>query len=490
MPVAGSTPRRVSADLSSASRGVAGNGAGWSTVDGLLAVAILSAVIISDNLRQMPQGLEEFLAVRLSIKNVLLLSGFGLVWPGILSLCGLYAPDQLARGRGDWPRLVVAGAIGCVLAMIFPLTSKSGAARPEHALFFFLAVVPATAILRGTVRAARRAGRRTRQRHIILVGSGPLAARMHAELRSDPLHALVIGFVDSEPHAALATADGPVHLGGVNDLERILMHRVVDDVFIGLPIKSRYEEIQQALTACERVGIPARYPADLFRTPLGLPSFNGHVATPVLSLLVTPGDYRLAVKRAMDLLVASMLLLALAPVMLAVAVLVKLTSRGPVFFRQQRYGYLKRRFRMYKFRTMVVGAERLQANLESSNEASGPVFKIRDDPRLTPIGRFLRRCSLDELPQLWNVLKGEMSLVGPRPLPVRDVGLFSEPWLMRRFSVRPGLTCLWQISGRSKLGFDRWIALDLEYIDRWSLGLDLAILLRTAPAVLRGDGAT
>jgi lipopolysaccharide/colanic/teichoic acid biosynthesis glycosyltransferase len=178
-----------------------------------------------------------------------------------------------------------------------------------------------------------------------------------------------------------------------------------------------------------------------------------------------------------------------APLMLAIAIAIKLTSRGPVLFTQDRYGYLKRLFRMYKFRTMVAGAEWLQSELETRNEASGPVFKISDDPRLTLVGRFLRRSSLDELPQLWNVLTGEMSLVGPRPLPVRDVGRFVEPWLMRRFSVRPGVTCLWQISGRSNVGFERWIALDLEYIDRWSLGLDFTILLRTVPAVLRGTGA-
>jgi lipopolysaccharide/colanic/teichoic acid biosynthesis glycosyltransferase len=166
-----------------------------------------------------------------------------------------------------------------------------------------------------------------------------------------------------------------------------------------------------------------------------------------------------------------------------------LDGHGPVIFAQERFGFNKRRFRMFKFRTMITDAEALQSTLEDRNEAAGPVFKIKDDPRVTRIGKFLRKTSLDELPQLWNVLRGDMSLVGPRPLPLRDVHRFSESWLMRRFSVRPGVTGLWQVSGRSDLTFSRWVALDLQYIDRWSLGLDLKILAMTVPAVLKGRGA-
>jgi exopolysaccharide biosynthesis polyprenyl glycosylphosphotransferase len=263
----------------------------------------------------------------------------------------------------------------------------------------------------------------------------------------------------------------------------------VDEVLIGLPIKSRYEQIQQAIAICERVGVPAKYPTDLFRTRLQIPRFEPGEDTPVMALDVAPSDARLVFKRAMDVAGAAVLLVVLSPVFLVVAVTVKFTSTGPAFFAQERYGYMKRRFRMLKFRTMVVDAERRQEELEDRNEAVGPIFKIKDDPRVTGVGRFLRRSSLDELPQLWNVLTGEMSLVGPRPMSLRDVSRFEDPWLMRRFSMRPGLTCLWQISGRSDLSFDRWIALDLEYIDRWSLPLDLVILLQTIPAVLLGKGA-
>jgi lipopolysaccharide/colanic/teichoic acid biosynthesis glycosyltransferase len=175
--------------------------------------------------------------------------------------------------------------------------------------------------------------------------------------------------------------------------------------------------------------------------------------------------------------------------MAAIAIAIKVTSNGPVFFVQERYGRNRRRFRIYKFRSMIADAERLMEDIENLNEAHGPLFKIRRDPRVTTVGCVLRRSSLDELPQLLNVIKGEMSLVGPRPMSLRDVHRFSDPSLMRRFSVSPGITGLWQVSGRSNTNFETLMKLDLQYIDHWSFGLDLRILLRTVPAVLRGTGA-
>jgi exopolysaccharide biosynthesis polyprenyl glycosylphosphotransferase len=194
-------------------------------------------------------------------------------------------------------------------------------------------------------------------------------------------------------------------------------------------------------------------------------------------------------KRALDMGGAAAGLLLLLPVFALVAIAITLTSPGPILFAQERYGLNKRRFRMLKFRTMCQDAENLQSSVEHMNEAAGPIFKIRDDPRVTRLGKLLRKTSLDELPQLYNVLRGEMSLVGPRPMSIRDVALFSEAWLMRRFSVKPGITGLWQVSGRSNVSFERWMELDLKYIDRWSLRLDMEILLRTLPVVARGTGA-
>jgi exopolysaccharide biosynthesis polyprenyl glycosylphosphotransferase len=203
----------------------------------------------------------------------------------------------------------------------------------------------------------------------------------------------------------------------------------------------------------------------------------------------SPEGWPVVVKRMLDFAVSLFLILLLLPIFAIAAWLIKLTSRGPILFVQKRLGLNKRRFSIYKFRTMVPDAENRIAEIQHLNEVSGPVFKITNDPRMTPIGRFLRKTSIDELPQLFNVLKGEMSLVGPRPLPVRDYEGFSQDWQRRRFSVRPGITCLWQVGGRSSVAFEKWMELDLQYIDKWSLWLDFQILLRTIPAVLRGSGA-
>jgi lipopolysaccharide/colanic/teichoic acid biosynthesis glycosyltransferase len=182
-------------------------------------------------------------------------------------------------------------------------------------------------------------------------------------------------------------------------------------------------------------------------------------------------------------------LIVLSPLMLLAAIAVKLSSPGPIFFIHERMGLNKRKFKIYKFRTMVQDAEERRRQVEHLNEASGPVFKIRNDPRVTVLGKFLRKTSVDELPQLLNVLKGDMSLVGPRPLPLRDYQGFNEDWHRRRFSMPPGITCLWQVEGRSSIPFDRWMELDLQYVNEWSLWLDIKILLKTIPVVIKGSGA-
>jgi exopolysaccharide biosynthesis polyprenyl glycosylphosphotransferase len=249
-------------------------------------------------------------------------------------------------------------------------------------------------------------------------------------------------------------------------------------------------DAEKVARACEEEGVPLCMMADVF--DVYVPRMNLVLlgAIPLLTFEpIAHDEAKLIVKRLMDLALVGLALPVLLPLMGVIALAIKVDSPGPVFFIQERVGLIKRRFRMFKFRTMVEDAEQMQAHLEHLNEAKGPIFKIADDPRVTRVGRFLRRTSLDELPQIFNIFRGEMSLVGPRPMSLRDVQLFDSGIQRKRFSVKPGLTCLWQVSGRSLLPFSKWLELDLRYIDNWSLGLDLKILIKTIPVVLRGTGA-
>ncbi|HUE37524.1 MAG TPA: sugar transferase, partial [Candidatus Acidoferrum sp.] len=256
--------------------------------------------------------------------------------------------------------------------------------------------------------------------------------------------------------------------------------------------RTYFEQIENVIKACELEGVEVWLLADFFATQISRTSFDELLGRPLLIFRTTPeSSWHSVAKMLIDFFGSFIFLFFVASWLFPlIAVFIKLTSRGPVFFKQQRSGQNGRPFTLYKFRTMVTNAEQYRHELEAMNEMSGPVFKLTKDPRVTSVGKILRKYSLDELPQFWNVLWGEMSLVGPRPLPVDEVKRFSEVAHRRRLSVKPGLTCLWQIGGRNKISdFKDWIRLDLEYIDNWSLWLDLKILLYTIPAVLRGTGA-
>jgi exopolysaccharide biosynthesis polyprenyl glycosylphosphotransferase len=273
-------------------------------------------------------------------------------------------------------------------------------------------------------------------------------------------------------------------------LAEFLRKNVVDEIAIFLPLRSFYELAAEIAKLAKQHGILVRLDTDIF----DLKFAHAHTEdVDGASQIVASGSgtdgWQLLLKRAMDVACSLVLLILLSPVFLIVAALIKLTSPGPVFFSQKRVGINKRQFTMYKFRTMVLAAESMQEKLVHLNEMSGPVFKIKNDPRITSLGQFLRKTSIDELPQLFNVLKGDMSLVGPRAMSVRDYQFFNEDWQRRRFSVPPGITCLWQVLGRNTIPFEQWMILDMQYIDGWSLWLDLKILALTIPAVLRGLGA-
>jgi len=323
---------------------------------------------------------------------------------------------------------------------------------------------------------------------LLIVGLNPRAIKIAREMEQSPEQGYrVVGFVD-EP--AVGMGCYPL-VSDLNEFPEFLRRTAIDQVIVCLPLKSKYQQVVEIVDACEEQGITVRIVADVLPTKLFHSTIENFGEKALISIHphgISNAGAR--AKRLIDVLASGLLLCMLAPVFIACAIAIKMVSPGPVFFNQVRLGLNKKTFRMLKFRTMVQDAAKQQAALEHLNEVDGPAFKISNDPRVTPLGRFLRRTSIDELPQLINVLRGEMSLVGPRPLPVRDYEGFSVDWHRRRFSVRPGISGLWQVAGRSNLPFEEWMALDLQYINEWSLSLDFKVLLKTLPAVLRGTGAT
>jgi exopolysaccharide biosynthesis polyprenyl glycosylphosphotransferase len=324
---------------------------------------------------------------------------------------------------------------------------------------------------------------------VLIVGSGRRARLLADQLaRTSEWGVHVIGFLDPRGESAGRRSTDAI-LGHVDEINQVLRDNVVDDVIVAVP-RSMLGDVQAIIDSCQEEGVTLRFMADIYdfkaaRTRLHLVS-----GIPLLSFEpVAQGDNALLAKRIFDLVVTLAAMPVLLPLFAVLAIVIRVDSKGPVIFAQERVGLHKRKFRMYKFRSMVQDAEAKIQELEHLNEATGPNFKIKNDPRITRAGRFIRRTSIDELPQLLNVLAGDMSLVGPRPMSVRDVNLFDQGLQRRRFSVRPGITCLWQVSGRSDLSFDDWLKLDLQYIESWTFWEDLKILLKTIPVVFKGSGA-
>ena len=460
-------------------------------LDSLIAISALFAVFFFVNVDRAPSGFDDFLTLRIKVGNFIKMGLLAWLWPAIFHYFQLYDTKCLSTWRAEFILIVKACSVGSLLVLALPFLNNTDAFRIKHVPWFWLGALVMTSAMRLLLHLFKDSisSHGGNARKLIIVGSSARAGQLHDRLCSAHHFGYeFLGFVDSDPPAHAPEFVRRNLIGELHQLETILCRHVVDEVLIALPIKSQYGQIENTLRVCARVGVEAKYYSDIFSSNVAYPDFEfGWV--PTLSMKLVRNNYQRMLKRLIDLAGATIGLLLLFPLLLFIALAIYLTSPGPIFFVQERYGQNKRRFRMYKFRTMVSNAEQLMDKLEQFNEVKGPIFKLKRDPRITPIGRFLRKTSLDELPQLVNVLKGEMSLVGPRPLPVRDVSRFEESWLMRRFCVPPGLTCLWQISGRSELNGDSLISLDLEYIDKWSLSLDFRILVKTVPAVLRGTGA-
>jgi len=436
----------------------------------------------------------EFLSMRIKVENFILFFGFLALWHILFLSMQVYESQRLVSRKDEAARIFQATSLGTLCITLLSIFFSIKMVTPAFLLLFWLVITGLTIgsrlLLRFFLEQLRRRGRDLR--HVLVVGTNPRAVEFARKLESRSESGYrVIGFVDVpwEGFGKFCGSRFPL-VCDFSSLAEYLRKNVVDEVVIGLPMRSFNERCLAVAALCELHGIVVRFLPGIFNLKLAKPRAEEFGGDSLITLSTGPIDgWPVVFKRVLDVVLASLLLLLMAPVLLAVALLIKLTSEGPVFFTQERLGLNKRRFRIFKFRTMVAGAEQKQAELEQLNEVEGPVFKIKCDPRVTLVGKVLRKTSVDELPQLLNVLNGEMSLVGPRPLPVRDYEGFDQDWHRRRFSVRPGLTCLWQISGRSSIGFDKWMELDMQYIDEWSLWLDLKILAGTIPAVLKGAGA-
>jgi exopolysaccharide biosynthesis polyprenyl glycosylphosphotransferase len=396
-----------------------------------------------------------------------------------------YEPDN---GRGPAGDLALTGAMiaGVGVAM---LTVSAAAPRwvPMAATLHFLAVVAPVVVLTRASIVGMSLWRAQPVADVLIAGIGALGRATAAEISGTDSPKRVIGYLSFSDERTSRSLTAPV-AGQVADIEAVLRSKPVDEVYFASIAGDHHKDVQAAISVCERLGVPFALPVCTFRLSRARPVVEGvsDGYAHFMTVHVTPLEQ--AAKRLFDIVVSATGLLLISPVLVGAALAVKLTSRGPVLFHQERVGLLGRRFKMLKFRSMVQNAEALKRDLESQNEQQGPVFKMKNDPRVTPVGRFIRKYSIDELPQLVNVLRGDMSLVGPRPPLPSEVAKY-EAWQLRRLSVRPGITCVWQVQGRSEISFDDWMLLDMRYIDHWSFARDVDLIMRTVPAVLRGRGA-
>lgn len=456
----------------------------------LLAMALCVSVLGSAVFTSLPDLALE----RVQVHTIFGIAVLLYLWRKAFSGLGLYHSKRLGSFSSEMIDLSKASALATMLLFAVGIVFRIQTITPRLLLHFLpltlVCLVVSRVVLRRTLELVRRCGHNLR--YVLIVGTNSRAVTFAEAMTAKPeLGYTLAGFVDDAwVGPLLASHTEPKLASNIAGFRSYLRNHIIDEVVLALPIKSFYDQEGELLQICEEHGVVVRVLTDLFE--------NGTASTEVaqvgndflLSYYRVPTDkIGLGLKRLVDVVGSSLLLILFSPIMLAAFIFVKLDSKGPAFFSQERIGLNKRRFRIFKFRSMVTNAEMLQVHLESVNEVQGPVFKIKDDPRTTRVGKILRKTSIDELPQLFNVIRGDMSLVGPRPLPVRDYTGFNRDWQRRRFSVRPGITCLWQVSGRSAISFDQWMRLDMEYIDRWSLWLDIKILAKTIPAVVRGVGA-
>jgi exopolysaccharide biosynthesis polyprenyl glycosylphosphotransferase len=454
-------------------------------------LATTGALVGAHALREWAGPLGAWLGPLYPLDRYLPLLGFILpLWLVVFYVSGLYGRRAARTLRTEVSRLVRAIGIAALLLFGILFVAKLDyVSRAVVVAFLFLDglfVEAGRVLVRGLVLESATT------RRVVVAGAHDEVLRTLEKVEAHREWGIeVVGLATdgswSEPPVPHLRV-----LGSYEDIPRLVVEgEVVDEVVIApaAGLADEGQRLESVFRQLEELGIVTRIVVNLLPRSVSNLSFDDLAGLPLLTFSTAPRDeVLLFVRRCVDVVLSAGLLIVLAPVFGFLAVIVKLTSSGPVLFRQVRCGLHGRPFTFLKLRSMQVGAEAFKHALAPYNEMDGPAFKMTNDPRVTPIGRWLRRTSLDELPQLWNILKGDMSFVGPRPAVVEEVRQY-EPWQRRRLSMPPGLTCLWQVSGRNDLSFDEWMKLDLEYIDNWSLWLDLKIAVRTVPAVIFGRGA-
>jgi exopolysaccharide biosynthesis polyprenyl glycosylphosphotransferase len=420
-----------------------------------------------------------------------MLLGFPLVWVAIYSLNGVYQGFRIQTARKMTWNLFVSSlwatlATGSFI-FLFKMELYSRLYFSILTLTCFLLMLAEKHLFLYVLDIIHSKG--YNQENLLIVGTGKRARDF---IRAVHMHRTwglrIVGLIDDEHGLYGKEVEGYRVIGRLQDIPFLVNRLVIDRVIFVVP-RLWLHRIEDAILACEEVGVSSSISLDLYNLHIAQTrqtDFNGY---PLLEFETFHArEWQLFIKRLGDIIISALALMLFSPLLSIVALSIKLSSKGPVFFKQIRCGLNGRKFVFYKFRSMVENAEKLKGELMDQNEMDGPVFKIKRDPRITKLGHFLRRTSIDELPQLINVLKGDMSIVGPRPPLVNEVENY-KIWQRRRLSLKPGITCIWQVSGRNKIGFDQWMKMDLEYIDHWSLMLDIKILIKTFFVVLVGYGA-
>jgi exopolysaccharide biosynthesis polyprenyl glycosylphosphotransferase len=432
------------------------------------------------------------LPIRVNKDVILVVTGFSFLWVIIFDRLGAYSYLRFTSLGKELAKVVKTTLIGVSIFFAAHFFFRFGyIARTYILIFTFTNLLLLTLEKTGlyfVAKEIRKSG--IGRKRVLVVGAGEKMREFVDVVKKNIDWGLdIVGVITEKDEIQAPDNNGLQNLGTFNEIESVLHNQIIEEVIICVPIE-QFGQIRKVLECCEREGVQVRLFSDFFSKILKRVRVDQPYGMNIVSFMAAPdNEIKLYVKRILDVVLSGLMFVILSPFLLIIAILVKVSSKGPIFYEWNVIGLNKKPFRSWKFRTMVPNADAMKTDLSERNEMNGPVFKIKNDPRVTKVGKFLRKFSLDELPQLWSILKGDMSFVGPRPAGPHELARY-DSWHRRKLSVKPGLTCLWQVKGRNKINdFNEWVRLDLEYIENWSLWLDFKILLKTILVVIRGTGS-